>query len=1171
MPWQVLGKAEDRLYAAVNKLPMILFALDEGGIITLSEGRGLKVLGYKPKELVGHSVYKLYKDRPDILTNIKRALAGESFTATSDLNGVLLETQFTPLHDVTGKFMGTISVSIDITERKRAEEALNQQKQEQQIILDSAPALIWYKDKQNKILRCNRAAAESIGLTRDQVEGRSTYKLYPEHAAKYHKDDLEVIKSGKPKIGIIEEYVGASGEKRWVRTDKVPYQDEHGNIIGVIVFAIDITDRKRVEEELRQTTSELQGIFQALPDLYFRLAADGTILDYKTEDIADLYLRPEEFMGRRMQDVLPSEVGLQFKKGIEKVLKMRSMISFEYSLPLQGPPQLFEARCSPLSDKQIVVIIRKITERKQAEALLAGQKQLLEEIAKGAPLHDVLGMLCEFIEMQSHSDVLCSILLLDQATKTLRHGAAPSLPKSYNEAIHGMSIGPKAGSCGTAAYFGKPVTVTDIAKDPLWKDFRDLASEHGLSACWSTPIVSSDGKVLGTCAMYFRQSRGPTPHEVQLTDISTQLARIAIEKQLSQEQLRQSENRFRDIIEHSKELFYTHTPDHVLTYVSPQARFFLGCDPKEAMVRWTEFVTDHPVNKEAMEHTERAIQTGKPQPIYPIELITRDGRKIWVEVDEAPIVQDGKTVAIVGALRDITERKRSEEALRESEERHRLMFEDNPMPMWVFDGETLQFLSVNDASIKHYGYTRQEFLSMTIKEIRPPEDIPLLMRILAEHPEESRIYGPIHHKKKDGTVIEVEISSHRINFAGRKARVVMVNDVTERKKAEQALLHSQKLESLGILAGGIAHDFNNLLMGVLGNSDLALQKLDPGSRIEIHLRQIKKASMRAAELCRQLLAYSGKGRLDVSFLDLNGMIKELTTLLELSIHKGVALNLCLENNLPHLLGDKVQIQQVIMNLVINSSEAIGDKEGSIIITTKKLHADRSYLSFSRFTPELSEGDYILFEVKDNGCGMDSGTLPQIFDPFFTTKFTGRGLGLAAVLGIVKGHGGALKVDSAKGEGTTFKILFPSHGNERAAPVRSGDPLKSGNEEWLGRGTILVVDDEEAVRAVSELILPTIGFLALVAPDGFRACELLHAHRDNVVAVMLDLTMPKMDGVRTVQELRKIKPGIKVLLMSGYDEEEAIDRFTNEGFDCFLQKPFVRSQLRDKLRSVLGGE
>ena len=923
LPWRVLGTNEERLHAAVNKLPMILFAFDEDGIITLSEGRGLKAIGVKPGELVGRSVFDMYRARPDLLINIKRALAGESFTAIATLDGVLLETQFTPLHDVAGKFMGTIGVSIDITERERAEEALKQQKQEQQIILDSAPALIWYKDKENKILRCNRAAAESIGLTREQMEGRSTYDLYPEHAAKYHKDDLEVIKSGKPKIGIIEEYTVASGEKGWVRTDKVPYRDEHGSIIGVIVFAVDITDQK------------------------------------------------------------------------------------------------------------------------WAEDLLAGQKRVLEDIARGEPLLNILDSLCRVIENHSRG-MLCSILLLEPEGKRLLHGAAPSLPEVYNKAIHGLLIGPKAGSCGTAAYHGKAVIVSDIAVDPLWKDFRDLGLAHGLRACWSTPIISSGGRVLGTFAMYYREPRTPDDYDRQLIEISTNLARVAIE------------------------------------------------------------------------------------------------------------------------------REQSECELRASEERYRQMFENNPMPMFVYDLETLQYLSVNDAAIEHYGYARSEFLAMTVKEIRPAEDVPLLMRIISEDPKQSRRSGPLRHKKKDGTIIEIEAWSHWINFAGRNARVVMVNDVTDRKKAEQALLHSQKLESLGILAGGIAHDFNNLLMGVLGNSDLALQKLDSGSRIGIHLQQIKKASMRAAELCRQLLAYSGKGRLDVSFFDLNRMIRELTTLLELSIHKGVTLKLCLEEGLPHLLGDKVQIQQVIMNLVINSSEAIGEKQGQITIITKKLHIDRGYLPFSRFTPEPLEGDYILFEVKDNGCGMEAGTLLRIFDPFFTTKFTGRGLGLAAVLGIVKGHGGALKVDSEQGVGTTFNILFPSHSGEKAA-TSSQESSQPGNEDWQGRGTILVVDDEEAVRAVSELILPTLGFTALVAPDGFRACELLHAHRDEVAAVMLDLTMPKMDGVRAVQELRKIKPGIKVLLMSGYDEEEAVNRFTNEGFDCFLQKPFVRNQLRDKLRIALAGK
>jgi CheY-like chemotaxis protein len=289
--------------------------------------------------------------------------------------------------------------------------------------------------------------------------------------------------------------------------------------------------------------------------------------------------------------------------------------------------------------------------------------------------------------------------------------------------------------------------------------------------------------------------------------------------------------------------------------------------------------------------------------------------------------------------------------------------------------------------------------------------------------------------------------------------------------------------------------------------------------------------------------------------------------MKLSIRKGVEIDLRLEEQLPDILADSAQIQQVVMNLVINASEAIAGGEGTISITTSKVHAQRCDLLAAYTNPDLPEGDYVLLDVSDTGCGMDLKTLSTIFDPFFTTKFTGRGLGLAAVLGIVKGHHAALKVDSQPGHGTTFKIYFPCSRNIEPGKTPPA-PSKQTDEKWSGSGAVLVVDDEEAVRSAAELLFPALGFDVLLAKDGFEACKILKEGSARVVAVLLDLTMPRMDGVKTLHELRMIRPDLKVIVMSGYDEKEAIDRFTNEGFDHFLQKPFTRDQLIAKLKTVL---
>ena len=385
----------------------------------------------------------------------------------------------------------------------------------------------------------------------------------------------------------------------------------------------------------------------------------------------------------------------------------------------------------------------------------------------------------------------------------------------------------------------------------------------------------------------------------------------------------------------------------------------------------------------------------------------------------------------------------------------------------------------------------------------------------------------------------------------------------ERLSVERKLLDGQKRESLGVLAGGIAHDFNNLLTGVLGNASLARNEVPPVSPINEYLEQIEKSAKRAADLCRQMLAYSGKGRFVLEDVDLGGLVRETTDLLQASISKRSRLVLQLAEPLSTVRADATQIRQIVMNLVINASEAIGDRDGQITIHTGELEATASYLLTTFNTAELQPGRYCFIEVSDDGCGMAQETLAKIFDPFFTTKFTGRGLGLAAVLGIVRGHKGTIKIYSEAGRGTTFKVLLPATGDSPKAPE-----VKSvSRSSWKGTGTILVVDDEENVRRVAVKMVEQLGFTAVTAVDGRDGLERF-IETDGIVAVLMDLTMPRMDGAETFRELRLLRPGVQVLLMSGFNEQDAINRFTGKGLAGFLQKPFLIQDVREKLRAIL---
>jgi len=385
-------------------------------------------------------------------------------------------------------------------------------------------------------------------------------------------------------------------------------------------------------------------------------------------------------------------------------------------------------------------------------------------------------------------------------------------------------------------------------------------------------------------------------------------------------------------------------------------------------------------------------------------------------------------------------------------------------------------------------------------------------------------------------------------------------DITGRKRAEARLREAQKLESLGLLAGGVAHDFNNLLVGVIGNASLAQEMLPPDHPAAELLDGVIKTGQQAAHLTRQMLAYSGKGKFLVEALNLSALIPEMAGLVRPSISKKIALHLDLEEDLPSVEADRGQLQQVFMNLALNAAEAIGSHEGLITVRTG---VDR----YTRLRPEaaaLATGKYVCLEVRDTGSGMDDATRARIFDPFFSTKFTGRGLGLAAVAGILRGHKGAILVSSAPGQGSCFTVLFPAAA--RAAEER---PAAAGMAAVRGSGVVLVVDDEKLVREMVKKALERYGYTVLLADGGLAAIDLLKRHPADVALVVLDLSMPRMSGEEALPELRKIRPEVKVLVSSGYSESETMTMFKGQRVSGFIQKPYTGAGLAEKVKACLG--
>jgi nitrogen-specific signal transduction histidine kinase/CheY-like chemotaxis protein len=390
----------------------------------------------------------------------------------------------------------------------------------------------------------------------------------------------------------------------------------------------------------------------------------------------------------------------------------------------------------------------------------------------------------------------------------------------------------------------------------------------------------------------------------------------------------------------------------------------------------------------------------------------------------------------------------------------------------------------------------------------------------------------------------------------------LADDITDQRKAEQALRQAQKLESLGVLAGGIAHDFNNLLTAVLGHTEVALGQAPEGTPLRAALEHIDAAAHRGADLARQLLAYAGKGRIAVLPQDLNRVIREMGNLLQVSISKKVALAYDLEPGLPAVEADSAQFQQVLMNLVINASEAIGDHPGTITLRTRAATYSQTQLAATFPGQVLDPGRYVRMEVADNGCGMDAETIGRIFDPFFSTKFTERGLGLSAMLGIVRGHQAGLRVESHPGEGTTFTLLFPA-----SARLPLADPPRPAPSAPLA-GRVLVADDEATLRDLARSALERAGLEVVEARDGQEAVERFQAESGRIHLVFLDLTMPRMGGAEAFRLIRQLDPAARVLLTSGYTEQEALDTLASLVPDGFLQKPFRVRDLVAKVQELL---
>jgi PAS domain S-box-containing protein len=566
---------------------------------------------------------------------------------------------------------------------------------------------------------------------------------------------------------------------------------------------------------------------------------------------------------------------------------------------------------------------------------------------------------------------------------------------------------------------------------------------------------------------------------------------------------------------------------------------------------------DSPVDKALRENTVVGLAN---QTV----LIARDGAEVPIDDSAAPIRHNGQTTGVVLVFRDVRERRRAQQ-----DAAYLAAIVESSDDAVVGKSPEGIIQSWNAGAERLYGYKAEEVIGRPMLELLPPDRKHEELEILHQLRSGQRmVHFETVRTKKNGSRIDVSLTISPIrDKAGDVVGVSHVaRDISEQKRTAEQMRQTQKLESLGVLAGGIAHDFNNLLTGIMGNASIVLDDLPEGSQARGFIEAVISASERAAGLARQMLAYSGKGRFVVELVDLSERVREILPLIRASIPPRIEVRLDLAELLPAIEADATQMQQLIMNVIINGAEAIPEGYGTLTVTTRALWVDTEYVrAHAGIMGEMTPGSYVLFEVADTGCGIDAATLARIFDPFFTTKFTGRGLGLAAVLGIVRGHGGSVEVMTDLGQGTVFRFLFPEVATVRKIP----EPSAGTHPTYLrGSGKVLVVDDEQMVRALAKGALERYGYTALLAENGARAVDIFSQDGYDIRCVVLDLTTPVMSGEETLERLKAIRPDIPVILSSGYNEAQAVQHFQGKGLAGFLQKPYRAEGLIQKLREVI---
>ncbi len=969
----------------------------------------------------------------------------------------------------------------EIAERKRVEEALRESHTMMKSILATSPVGIGLTE--DRIMRwANEAWKKMFGFENEQdYVGRNARMLYP--------SDEEYDRIGELHRKSLETGEVASGDSTFMRVDGSLFDGNirlktfgpSGPTRGTIAAISDISERKYAEQALKESERR----YRALADNSLTgicVHQDGTFV-YVNDRFSEMvgYAKDELIGASAYEIIIPEDRDLVEGRARARLSGFYVPPQYEFRvLTKNGQVKWLEMWSTVISNngsRAILANLVDITERKQVEKSLSESEAKFRLLVNDAPV----GILLVARDGK--------ILDVNKKLVEILGSPSPEATKELNMLTFPLLV--KAGISG-------------LVKRCM-EEGRQISSELPYTSKWGkniflrtilTPILDSTGNVTGCQALM----EDFTPRK---------------EAEMS---LAESERKLRDIVEHSTNLFYSHTPDHKLTYLSSQTRQFFDCEPHEAMTEWTNLVSDNPINKEGLEHTNRAIMTGQVQPPYELELTGTKGRIVWAEVHESPVVVDGKVIAIVGSLTNITRRKKSELARRRLatavEQAAEAVVITSPQGIIEY---------VNPSFERMSGFSRKEVLGQPTSLLQDYENDPSLYDELQNTLANGRNWsGHLSNRRKDGTIYQEDltISPVRDSYGKITNFVAIKRDISQEIALQRQLLQAQKMEAIGTLAGGIAHDFNNLLQVTMGFSEILLQDKEESNPEFADLQKIIQAARNGADLVQRLLTFSRKVEPNPTPVRLNHHIRQLGKMLGRTIPKMINIELNLADDLDMINADPTQVEQIIMNLAINARDAMPDG-GTLSLETRNVALDAV---FCQKHPGAMPGEFVMFHISDTGHGMDADTLQHLFEPFFTTKELGRGtgLGLAVVYGIVEQHGGYIACESQPGLGTSFRIYLPAMRIEKGP-----DSEKIAIMPAVGTETILLVDDEEFVRDLAERILGKAGYTVLTASNGREALEMFRKQKQEISLVILDLIMPEMGGKQCLWELMKINPDLKV--------------------------------------------